>query len=707
MLQYLLGFASLEWSSWVFAAAQDGRCKPSHTTLLSAIIVSTYANARIFTFSGLLKIVNQWQSRCLALVLLSVACSVWSVQAATLIGWAEMPMHTYANGPSAGQFNHDGPVDEKKQPIQGFSAVLKGNDAHSFYFLTDNGFGEKRNSADALLRLYAVEIEFAQAKRQRSAVRVIKHLDFNDAHRRIGFPIQADYKHYYNIQTNPAVDDTVKQGRLLTGADIDPESIVVDNKQRLWVGDEFGPFLVAFDMQGAVLDKVIALPNVASPDNPYLHGAQSNISPSAGFEAMAINPAGNVLYALLENAVNGDDEKTLRLYEFDIVLNKYRDGYFLYQLEKEATNVTDMVAINAHQFLVLERNTAITTQDHAFKKVFLIDTQAVKQGEAVHKQLLVDLMHIEDPDDLNGDSLSTYSFAYSHVEDLLVLDPTTILVANDNNYHGRTYFIKLRLDQPLNLQANHAAYVSSASWKDTQQSESSINFGDHTFFGWMTVLMYFIACCRTGYQAKVTKANKESGFFWLGLTVLLLVLGLNKQLDLQTYLTDWLRDAAKAHGWYEQRRGYQLLFIMIMGLAIPILLISLRMFLYRSWQNYKITWFGIVLLLIFVLVRAASFHHVDMVFYQAIGSLRYYQALEILAIMVIIVGSFIYRQPSSFPPTVPNEKTLTNTGYYEASTEGADVFCPRCATKAVAKAVHGRPFKCKYCAHKYLVYVNQ
>lgn len=634
-------------------------------------------------------------------------CMAWSVQAATLVGWAEMPMHTYASGPTAGQFNHQATIDKNKQPVQGFSAVLNGEDAHHFYFLTDNGFGEKKNSADALLRLYSVEITFAQPSNKKSEVRVLKYMDLNDAHHRIGFPIQADYEHYYDVADNPTVDAEIKQNRLLTGADIDPESIALDSKQRLWVGDEFGPFLIAFDRQGSVLNKVIALPDVISPDNPYLQQrTQPNIAASAGFEAMAMNPTGNMLYPLLENAVNGDDEKTLRLYAFNIELNKYSEGYFLYPLEQEATNVTDMVAINAHQFLVLERNTAITTQDHAFKKVFLIDIQDVKSGEAVHKQLLVDLMSIKDPDDLNADKLNTYSFAYSHIEDLLVLDSTTILVANDNNYHGRTYFIKLKLDQPLALQSNHAAGMSSATWKDAEQSASFINFGDHTFFGWMTVLMYFVACCRTGYQAKMTQANKESGFFWLGLTVLLLVLGLNKQLDLQTYLTDWLRSAAKAHGWYEQRRGYQLLFIVVMGLTIPILLISLRMFLYRSWQRYRMTWIGIVLLLIFVLVRAASFHHVDMVFYQTIGSLRYYQALEMLAILVIMYGTFIHRNPASFPPTVPNEKTLTSTGYYEAPETGADVYCPRCATKAVAKAAHGRAFKCKYCTHKYLVYVT-
>lgn len=93
--------------------------------------------------------------------------------------------------------------------------------------------------------------------------------------------------------------------------------------------------------------------------------------------------------------------------------------------------------------------------------------------------------------------------------------------------------------------------------------------------------MYFFASFRAGYQTKITSRNKDASYSWLGSTILLIFLGFNKQLDLQTNLSEWLRATSIAHGWYEQRRGVQFLFISLMGLALPLMLISLRLFLFN------------------------------------------------------------------------------------------------------------------------------
>jgi hypothetical protein len=87
------------------------------------------------------------------------------VAAAELIGFALMPANTFAEGPTSGQFAGAGaggnalPLIDR-QPVQGVSAVLHGPTARSFYIMPDNGFGAKTNSADALLRIYAVQPNF-------------------------------------------------------------------------------------------------------------------------------------------------------------------------------------------------------------------------------------------------------------------------------------------------------------------------------------------------------------------------------------------------------------------------------------------------------------------------------------------------------------------------------------------------------------------
>jgi hypothetical protein len=115
-----------------------------------------------------------------------------------------------------------------------------------------------------------------------------------------------------------------------------------------------------------------------------------------------------------------------------------------------------MVAVDDRRFIVLERNgsTATSPNPAPFKKVFLIDLQGVPDGAAVRKTELVDLMNLADPFDLDADGQRVFTFPYTTIEDVLVLDPRTLLVVNDNNFPyggGRelasdaTEFLKIRL----------------------------------------------------------------------------------------------------------------------------------------------------------------------------------------------------------------------------------------------------------------------
>ncbi|MCH8179624.1 MAG: esterase-like activity of phytase family protein [Proteobacteria bacterium] len=438
------------------------------------------------------------------LPLSAIALAAWisaspALAAGTLIGWASLPANTPAEGPTTGQFAAAGfgangillPIAHG-QAVQGFSGVLPGPTAQSFYVMPDNGFGTQANSADALLRMYALQpdfkvwsgqgitgsgtvapVGFKHGKAETSFVRST-FIGLHDADHKIGFPIQADHANYYNTPGNPAVDAGIRAARLLTGADFDIESVRADKKGNLWFGEEFGPFLVKTDARGKVLRQEIQLPNIApagsistgawvqSPQNPYLAGATPNLGGSRGFEGMAINPQRDRLYTLLEGSVTGDAAKTLRINEFDIDTERYTQRVWKYKLEASGTNIGDMTAVNEHEFLVLERNGATATSGGTpFKKVFKIDINKLDADGNVDKVEIVDLMNIADPHDLNGDGSATFTFPYVTIEDILILDSTTILVMNDNNFPGGggrsaspdiNEFLKIKLDAPLALQ---------------------------------------------------------------------------------------------------------------------------------------------------------------------------------------------------------------------------------------------------------------
>ena len=412
-----------------------------------------------------------------------------------LSGWALLPANTFAPGPTSGQFATSAfPATNplpllNQQPVQGFSAVLRGPSASSFYVMPDNGFGAKTNSADALLRMYAVTPNFKTfdgtavvgagtvdaVDYHTGAVQPsFNHSSFitlHDPDHKLGFALVADQINYPNGANDIPVDQNIRDGRLLTGADFDIEAVRQDKHGNLWFGDEFGPFLIKTDASGKVLRSEVGLPGVQSPQNPHLLGLP-NLGRSNGFEGMAINTTGDKLITLLEGTVSGDAPKSLRINTFDIASETYEAVSYLYQLEGAGTNIGDMTAINDHQYLVIERNgdTATTVAGMPFKKVYLADTAGVANGGFVHKTELVDLMNIADPHDLNGDGSNVFTFPYVTIEDVLLLDANTLLVINDNNYPGgggrgafadNTEFLRLSLAQPVPLPNSVVLLMSS------------------------------------------------------------------------------------------------------------------------------------------------------------------------------------------------------------------------------------------------------
>lgn len=397
-----------------------------------------------------------------------------------LVGWAILPAATFADGPTSGQFASANPYGTNlppyadRQPVQGFSAVLEGPEEDTFLVMTDNGFGAQANSADALLRMYALKPNFRTTSGGTGTVSAANfslgtelhrfshpsRITLNDTNHKLEITIQADLENYYNDTGKPAVDPDIRFGRLLTGADLDIESVRRDKNCHLWFGDEFGPYLIKTDMSGTVLRSEISLPGVYAPQHKDVvaGAATANLGSSGGFEGMAINERGDKLYTLLEKTVTGDQPGTLRINEFDIDDEAYTGAGYVYPLDSERNAIGDMTAIDNHRFLIIERNGDTATSGTPFKKIFMIDLRSITSAGTLEKTELVNLMNIADPDDLNHDGKTTFTFPYVTIEDLLILDSETLLVINDNNFPyggGRelasdnTELLKIRLAKPI------------------------------------------------------------------------------------------------------------------------------------------------------------------------------------------------------------------------------------------------------------------
>lgn len=197
--------------------------------------------------------------------------------------------------------------------------------------------------------------------------------------------------------------------------------------------------------------------------------------------------------------------------------------------------------------------------------------------------------------------------------------------------------------------------------------------GDPGVVGWLTVVAYFAAAALAyralrlhragardpsllgGGSAQVAGSSRvvvdEAMLvrFW-GLVLLsMLILGINKQLDLQTWFTEIGRDLAHQQGWYEVRRPLQVAFIAAIGLtgaaATVVLAFTMRHVLSRVVGALV----GLGALVTFVIVRAASFHHVDVLLGR--GRVRLNWVLELGGIALIAISAFRQRSHQSGRPS--------------------------------------------------------
>ncbi|GAA0527959.1 hypothetical protein FHS83_002246 [Rhizomicrobium palustre] len=150
------------------------------------------------------------------------------------------------------------------------------------------------------------------------------------------------------------------------GLSLDPEGFVVAPNGSFYVSDEYGPSVLEFTRQGELMRRFETPANIIprnaagepnfADDKGNVAGRRSN----RGFEGLAITPDGKFLFAILQSAMldeGGKEGSTNRLVKFDTKTGKAVAQY-AYEMDRagQGRGVSALVALNDHQFLVLERN---------------------------------------------------------------------------------------------------------------------------------------------------------------------------------------------------------------------------------------------------------------------------------------------------------------------------------------------------------------
>ena len=169
---------------------------------------------------------------------------------ATLTGFASLPAETFVPGSEpSGSALGTAPDQRRHAAVRrpagpGLQRHRRQRPTARSTSLSDNGYGNKANSADFVLRIHRIAPDF-----RTGTVDVLGGINLTDPTGHVPFPL-------------------TRADRVLTGADFDVESIVRAHDGTYWMGDEFGPFLLHFDRAGRLLDAPVPLPGVFAPENP-------------------------------------------------------------------------------------------------------------------------------------------------------------------------------------------------------------------------------------------------------------------------------------------------------------------------------------------------------------------------------------------------------------------------------------------------------
>lgn len=191
--------------------------------------------------------------------------------------------------------------------------------------------------------------------------------------------------------------------------------------------------------------------------------------------------------------------------------------------------------------------------------------------------------------------------------------------------------------------------------------------GDPTFIGWFTAVSYFVVgaaclyCASKAFHRRNTFEIWQPHIFWGLIGLAMMFLAANKQLDLQSWFTLVFKHLAQENGWYGERRVLQFWFVAGIGLC-GIGTIWWFLWILRSAPHkFYGAVIGLSFLATFIVIRAASFHHVDR--FLALKPLGFEMNWILELTGIFLVGA------SAIPAALhysqqPRVEVLKNRGYW-------------------------------------------
>jgi Esterase-like activity of phytase/PEP-CTERM motif len=253
------------------------------------------------------------------------------------------------------------------------------------------------------------------------------------------------------LSTNPA------------NARLDPEAIRVSaDGKSVFVSDEYGPYVYQFDRASGQRVKTFTLPgefaiaNLSSAGATEISGNLTGRVANKGMEGLAVTPDGKTLVGFEQSPLiqdGGDGGRANRIVTIDVATGATKqfayDNQIVTGTTGKAYNSSEILALNDHQFLVLERDgkglgdnsTAVV------KQLYMVDLtgaqdvtgltgQAALLAKAVSKTLFLDIKSALNAAGIVDTKIPAKLEGLAFGQDVVVggVLKHTLYVANDNDF---------------------------------------------------------------------------------------------------------------------------------------------------------------------------------------------------------------------------------------------------------------------------------
>ena len=199
-----------------------------------------------------------------------------------------------------------------------------------------------------------------------------------------GQPMTVNPQLPFDAVTNPIKSD-------ING--LDPEGLAALKDGSFWISDEYGPHLVHYNCDGLEIERINAFisderNNVIINGKPILLPTEfTKRRANRGMEALTITPDQTTLVGIMESSMDNPDESgrlssLVRIVTINLVSGKI--AQYLYRLDNPKHVASGIVAINGHEFYLIEHDRKFPLQEEsATKLIYKVDIAQATDIETV------------------------------------------------------------------------------------------------------------------------------------------------------------------------------------------------------------------------------------------------------------------------------------------------------------------------------------